>query len=174
MTKCSVSNCQRIVKAHGLCCMHYKRMRNHGNTSLKRGGDPINRFFDKIKKTDSCWIWIGAQQKGSNYGHFWVNNKLIRPHRFSYEHFIGEIPEGFAIDHLCGTPLCVNPQHLEAVTWKENNLRSSSPSSKNAKKTHCLNGHSFNKENTYIYKGSRICKQCRREHMRNKRFKSHE
>lgn len=76
-------------------------------------------FFDKVCKTENCWNWNGySTRKG--YGQFWDGAKVIYAHRYSYEHFLGKIPEGLQVDHLCRNQGCVNPNHLEAVTLTEN------------------------------------------------------
>lgn len=165
MTKkqCSSSNCSRPYKAKGLCSMHYKRLWRNGSTLKVKGGDPEIRFWAKVNKTESCWIWTGTMQQNSPYGQFWLNGKLVRPHRYSYEQSIGPIPEGLTIDHLCRNTICVNPKHLEAVTSKVNTLRGTGFAAINAKKTHCHQGHEFTKENTYSYNGKRCCRTCRSE-----------
>lgn len=87
-----------------------------------------------------------------------------RAHRAVYETFVGDIPDGMVLDHLCRTPSCVNPDHLEPVPQGENLRRAStSTPSKNAAKTHCKNGHPFDEANTaYRYGGWRVCRQCQR------------
>lgn len=77
-------------------------------------------FIERVQKTDTCWIWVGTfTAKG--YGRFSRSkNNRHKAHRWSYEHFVGPIPEGLTIDHLCKVKACVNPAHLEAVTSKEN------------------------------------------------------
>lgn len=79
--------------------------------------EPINRFMSKVINPIGvgCWLWTASKTTGG-YGQF--NGGAA--HRFSYEYFIGRIPEGLHIDHLCRARGCVNPQHLELVTHKEN------------------------------------------------------
>jgi hypothetical protein len=69
---------------------------------------------------------------------------------------VGPIPEGLTIDHLCKNPGCVRPDHLEAVTMRENIRRGSW-----ASRTHCINGHEYTEENTYrMPSGYRDCRRC--------------
>jgi hypothetical protein len=108
--------------------------------------------------SNGCWLWAGyVNERG--YARLTYRGKIYRAHRFSYEAFVGEIPEGLVLDHLCRERSCVNPEHLEAVTNKENILRGVGPSAKNAKKTHCPRGHEY----AYTDKtGSRVCRECER------------
>lgn len=73
-----------------------------------------------INSQTGCWIWNGSPDSGSWYGRVWVNGKRIGAHRAYYEHYVGPIPNGFVVLHLCDVPLCVNPNHLRAGTQKEN------------------------------------------------------
>lgn len=111
-----------------------------------------------------CWLWIG----GVNAHGYGVFRKGLA-HRWSYRRYRGEIPKGLELDHLCRTRCCINPDHLEAVTHKENCLRGLSVSAMNAKKTHCVNGHSL--ADAYISKGNggrafRACRPCLLGHMK--------
>jgi hypothetical protein len=74
--------------------------------------DPEVRFFKKVNKTDNCWLWTGAKHSYKGYGSFSNGKKIVKTHRFAYEHFIGEIPEGLCVLHICDTPSCVRPDHL--------------------------------------------------------------
>ena len=80
------------------------------------------RFLDKVEKTDTCWLWTGAVGT-SGYGRIGEGARVLQAHRVAYELFVGRIPEGLHIDHLCSVRLCVRPDHLEAVTQHENNIR---------------------------------------------------
>jgi HNH endonuclease len=122
--------------------------------------DPIERFFQKIEIADSCWLWRGVIQP-NGYGTFSVRYRYMRAHRFAYELFNGPIAVGLEIDHLCKTRNCVNPEHLEAVTKKENILRSNCFAAINARKTECTQGHPYDELNTYIDSlGKRHCRRC--------------
>ena len=88
---------------------------------VRQGPTPIpapKRFF-KFLLIDECWTWQGSGT-GTGYGMFWDGKRRVLAHRWSYEYFVGEIPEGLTIDHLCRQRSCVRPSHLEPVTLKEN------------------------------------------------------
>lgn len=79
----------------------------------------LQERFDKfINKTEDCWLWTSATQ--GTYGSFWRDNKQILAHRMSYILHNGPITEGLIIRHKCKSKLCVNPEHLETGTLKEN------------------------------------------------------
>jgi hypothetical protein len=103
--------------------------------------------------------WIGAK----GYGQFRIGRRIVLAHRAAYEAERGPIPAGLVIDHLCRTPACVNVNHMEAVTKRENTLRGIGPSAMHALKTHCPKGHAYTESNTYIYRNQRTCRACNRE-----------
>ena len=77
-------------------------------------------FLLKVKISESgCWEWVGSKLK-DGYGHFHVNRVGIPAHRYSYKFYKGEIPDGCVIRHTCDNPSCVNPDHLQVGTQKEN------------------------------------------------------
>lgn len=133
------------------------------------------RFWAKVDKEsspDGCWLYFGFLDK-DGYGVFRVGEKNVRAHRFSYELATGSIPDGLTIDHVvnngCTNRNCVNPSHLEPVTTRINILRGDGEAAKNARKTHCLNGHPLEGQNLIIQKwpdgsikgrGCRICKNA--------------
>ena len=124
------------------------------------------RFYSRIKKTDTCWLWVGSlSEKG--YGIFYHNYKTTRAHRMSLELSGSTIPHGMQIDHLCRVRNCVNPSHLQIVDAKTNVRRGVGVTAINAMKTACDSGHRLSAENTYIdktsYKTSRLCRACRAE-----------
>lgn len=128
----------------------------------------MERFWSKVdrKGPDECWLWLASTSVG--YGQFWMASKMRKAHRVSYELLVGPIPDGLVIDHLCRTPRCVNPRHLEPVTNTEN-LRRGEHRSGNTDKTHCPAGHPYDAENTHIqvdrtrdHTPYRVCRACRR------------
>lgn len=127
-----------------------------------------DRFLKRIEPlTESgCWIWMGANKGGrTGYGVFRTSEgRLEYAHRFSYQTLKGEIPAGLQIDHLCRVRLCVNPDHLECVTRKENILRGMAPCAKFARMTHCKRGHEMSEANTLREYSHRRCLTCRLEY----------
>lgn len=124
------------------------------------------RLWEKVDKTDNCWLWTGVITRG-DYGQIWVVDRMRPAHRVAYELVVGPIPEGLTLDHLCRVPRCVNPAHLEPVTSGENSRRSPlTQQGKNVRKTHCIRGHEFTPENTGQQKTGRYCRTCQREHLR--------
>lgn len=120
------------------------------------------RLWPRVKKTSGCWEWTGPRYLG--YGKIHFEGKSLYAHRVVYSLLKGNIPSGLFIDHLCRVRHCVNPDHLEAVTLKENVLRGVGVTAQNAKKTHCKRGHSLEDSNVYIRpNGWRSCRVCRRE-----------
>lgn len=118
------------------------------------------RFKIGAERADGCWPWEAALT-GPGYGAFRINGQTCYAHRIAYELFIGPIPEGLSLDHLCRNPACVNPAHLEPVTHKENLARGNHANGSTGQ-THCKRGHPFDEENTYRYKGARACRACMR------------
>lgn len=126
------------------------------------------RFMERVHvdKVTGCWLWTASCQY-TGYGRYRYNGKDCRAHRASYEIFVGTIPDGLDLDHLCRVRKCVNPEHLEPVTRRENLNRGIGISAINHHKTHCKNGHEFTPENTYITPaGYRQCQTCRNRIMK--------
>lgn len=76
------------------------------------------RFWAKVRKSDTCWEWQAALRSG--YGVFWDGERITGSHRFAYESTVGPIPESLHLDHICHNRRCVNPEHLRPVTVKQN------------------------------------------------------
>lgn len=121
-----------------------------------------SRFEDRIDKTGSCWLWTLAKNTGG-YGVWTVDRRQFLVHRLAYELWVGEIPPGLTVDHLCRVRSCCNPAHLEIVTRGENSLRGDGPAAVNARKTHCPKGHPYDETNTCLSGGRRYCLACNRD-----------
>jgi hypothetical protein len=126
---------------------------------MRKTTPPEERFtkFYFVDRASGCWIWTG--NTNGKYPLFAISgSKNSYGHRFSYAAFVGPIPDGFEVDHQCDNVLCVNPDHLKAVTVLEHKRRHADLI------THCPRGHPYNEDNTLIYKdGSRSCRECHRQ-----------
>lgn len=117
-----------------------------------------------LEGENGCWIYTGKLGK-NGYGYIGVDGKTKLAHRVSYELSIGPIPEGLQLDHLCRVRSCINPDHLEPVTNRENGLRGISFAAQNVVKTHCPLGHPYDDDNTRVRSTKygwqrRDCKAC--------------
>ncbi len=129
----------------------------------------LARFMAKVNKTDTCWLWTAGKNCVSGYGTFGLAGRDRTAHAVAYEHFIGPVPEGLELDHLCRVRACCNPAHLEPVTHAENVRRG-----ERANRTHCPAGHEYNEANTQVVRRDpshrqpyqRLCRACKREKMR--------
>lgn len=175
---CVIDGCSDRAFCKGWCRRHYTRWYETGSTSLGVRNPPkppppapvrplAERFSEKVLKGPNHWLWIGAKTK-QGYGTIWDNERKghAMAHRVSWELASGnKIPEGMVIDHLCRTPSCVNPAHLEVVSVSANTARGLAGEvggRRNRIKTHCPQGHPYSPENTYYYNNgrTRVCRTC--------------
>lgn len=166
-TVCSIPDCGERRTGREWCTKHYARWRRHGDPLFTRrpmwGQPSAVRFFAKVDASGVCWEWTASNDGCKGYGRFDKQSA----HRWAFEYLVGPIPAGMTLDHLCRNPACVNPDHLEVVSFGVNTLRGGSVSALNARKTHCLRGHPFSDFNTKTYRRPdtgtlmRICLTCR-------------
>ena len=152
-----------------------------GESRMPRGYYTRKSEFERLMQFVSpepmsgCWLWFGAANQGG-YGVVRAHGKSYLAHRLSHELFKGPIPTGLHIDHLCRTPACVNPDHIEAVTCGENSRRGNVYEVNRVLqllKTHCPQGHPYLGDNLVavpcprISTGiNRICRTCRNKRAR--------
>ena len=123
------------------------------------------------EQANGCWRWTSTVKTGG-YPYFTFGWQAFRAHRLSYlwahPGITFEDMDGLEIDHLCRNRLCVNPEHLELVTPRENTMRGDTAARRNAEKTHCIHGHPFDEKNTGRQWNKRdkammrYCRECRR------------
>lgn len=80
----------------------------------------MDRIIAKVNKTDTCWLWTGSTRNPNGYGAVKIDGKVVSVHRLFYLKYKGQIPEKMLVSHTCHNKLCVNPEHLILVTYKEN------------------------------------------------------
>jgi hypothetical protein len=165
---CTMPECDEPVNGRGLCRTHYMRWHRHGDPSAtpRFHRDPAVRFWSRVDVGHplGCWWWTG-KVAGNGYGKFPLGRRVLDgdrreeyAHRFAYESLIGLIPPGMQLDHLCRNRICINPDHLEVVTPRENTRRGGP-----ARKSVCVRGHELVGHNIYFSPstGRRSCRTCR-------------
>lgn len=144
-TECEVSDCEREVSARDLCSKHYQSWSKHGYpfpSSYTPQAKSLEEFLDqRHTKTDDCWTWTGSTDIYDGYGKCHIRQwgdrleKLgvgggkpkpnrpsytVRAHRLAYAVWVKPIPKGSVIHHICSNRSCINPDHLQAISPKEN------------------------------------------------------
>lgn len=168
--ECSIDECTLVAAARTWCKTHWARWKRTGDPEgLKGRTDVLERVMRRVAKDDEsgCWIFAGCLNR-TGYGQvtlsFEEGHALV--HRVVYGRMVGPIPDGLVLDHLCRTPACCNPEHLEPVTQAENIRRGEAAESarlRAAERETCGRGHRW-AENLHITPaGKRRCRACCRE-----------
>lgn len=126
----------------------------------------LRRFWIKVHKTDTCWLWTGLKD-AAGYGRFFCrvdDPQNARPaHRFAFHAFVRELSEGECVLHKCDVPACVNPDHLFAGSYTDNNRDMfAKKRAWQTRTTHCPSGHPYDSSNANVRDGRRYCRQCGR------------
>lgn len=166
---CRVKGCPNRIQGRGWCGTHYTRWRKYGSpmgyVTLEQ------QLLERIVIDDNgCWLWTSTISRAPrNCGGYGKHGKDYA-HRLAYESWVGPIPLGTEIDHLCRVRRCIRPSHLEAVTRQVNLLRGQTFAAGHAAKTHCPAGHEYTPENTSLSaKNQRTCRTCHARHERNRK-----
>jgi hypothetical protein len=125
--------------------------------------DPRRKIAARLERNSmapvgsSCRLWVRGVDHGG-YGKMKVGGRTLPAHRVAWELKNGKIPEGLVIDHLCRVRSCVNPDHMRVTTHKVNVLAGETIAAANARKTHCPQGHPFDR----VRPTGRACSICQR------------
>lgn len=157
----------RAVNSRGYCNRHYLRWWRHGDPlggqTRRIIGTPSERFWGKVDlkgpvpascpALGACFIWTASLSH--DYGIFWDAGRTTLAHIWAWEQVHGALPTDLELHHICLNPTCVNPEHLKVLTHSEHMKLHGTL------KTHCVHGHPFDDENTYIAPdGRRRCRAC--------------
>lgn len=140
-----------------------KGNKNYTNGRASRWGNPVLRFASKVKwSLNKCLLWNGPINPVSGYASpFMGFGRTQAAHKWLYETLVGPVPKGFDLDHKCRVRHCVNPNHLEPVTRKENVRRGHGGRRFKAYQIVCKRGHTLDETNTYTRpSGERSCREC--------------
>lgn len=130
---------------------------------VKRGASHATRILFHTDRSGECWIWTACLDRTSGYGRVTIKGKTLYSHRLAYETFVGPIPDGLDLDHLCRVRACCNPAHLEPVTARVNMLRGMSVGAVAQRRDFCNHGmHDYATHGVTYKDGRRHCRECDR------------
>ena len=166
---CIVNDCEKPRHSKGYCSTHAARVRRNGDPELLirlRGASLEDRLWHRTVVVGDCWVYDApggpVKRDGSRYASIKVDGAMTGVHLAAYREFVGPVPEGAQIHHICETKPCWRPDHLKALTSREHWLLHHPE-----RPTHCPKGHEYAEENTYEYVDDRgwvhrSCRTCNR------------
>lgn len=81
----------------------------------------------RIVPETGCHEWTGPTSgktgRGKGYGRMSLDGRTVAVHIVVFVHYFGYLPANKQVDHVCNNRLCCNPDHLEAVSHRENQRR---------------------------------------------------
>ena len=172
MRVCVMRDCEDAVLARGFCGSHYSKWSRYGDPEGSGGLLALaHRFWSKVQKTDTCWIWkstTGTDGRGNirrpmmNVGGRAGNTKVATHVAWYLEH--GKWPSK-QMNHTCDNAMCVRHDHLYDGTPKQN-MEDFAERGRGGK---CLRGHDRTPENTQVRAdGTRYCRKCQNEKRRSR------
>lgn len=118
---CTECDGDKPIYKRTLCRPCYRKWLKDPNVERPSQRTPEQRFWEKVEKTGSCWLWIASINAKTGYGRFAPKHgQPVDAHRFSYLLAHGSIPGGFDVHHTCHVRRCVRPEHLRATSRAEN------------------------------------------------------
>lgn len=163
---CIESGCELPIRSRERCRRHYNQWIRTTPKDQRVRPALRERILAKVAvDSRGCWRWQGfLNNKG--YGQVRGQSGTQMVHVATYEEWIGPIPDGLTVDHLCRVRDCCNPKHLEPVTHQVNLLRGDTVTARHAAKTHCPQGHPYSGVNLIIRQRApgrtgRECRACR-------------
>ena len=125
MKLCTYPNCDMPFLANGLCSGHWHQMRRNGilKPLRKRFPTMIDTLEHYSDRSGEHWLWLGfINPKGYGVVKTRGRNSTMLAHKAAYIEYIGPVPDGMEIDHVCRVRHCIrpHPEHIEAVTHAVN------------------------------------------------------
>ena len=116
---CSTHECDRPLRARGLCATCYHRARQAGMPTVLDLRPVYERVMSRLVAEGDCLVYNGARNP-RGYGHLANRGRMAYTHRVVYEHHHGTAPAGMVVMHICDNPPCCNIDHLRLGTTSDN------------------------------------------------------